>query len=118
MSEPDVKKHLEEIHGKFVIITSDKASNKFVFICRKYYISKLLADVSPNKNKNSTYSQTQESKDRIIKTNIKYCKKFGLKIIEQDKTLLIMYWLPKMHKTSIDARFIVASKSCSTKPLR
>ena len=28
-----------------------------------------------------------------------------------------MYWLPKMHKTSIDARFIVASKSCITKPL-
>ena len=77
----------------------------------------MLADVSPNKNKNSTYSQTQESKDRIIKTNIKYCKKFGLKITEQDKTLPIMYWLPKMHKTSIDARFIVASKSCITKPL-
>ena len=28
-----------------------------------------------------------------------------------------MYWLPKMHKTSIGARFIVASNCCSTKPL-
>ena len=27
-----------------------------------------------------------------------------------------MYWLPKMHKTSIGARFIVASNCCSTKP--
>ena len=28
-----------------------------------------------------------------------------------------MYWLPNMHKTSIGSRFIVASKTCSTKPL-
>ena len=28
-----------------------------------------------------------------------------------------MYWLPKMHKTSIGGRFIVALKSCSTKSL-
>ena len=28
-----------------------------------------------------------------------------------------MYWLPKMHKTPIGARFIIASNYCSTKPL-
>ena len=28
-----------------------------------------------------------------------------------------MYWMPKMHKKPIGARFIVASKHCSTKPL-
>ena len=28
-----------------------------------------------------------------------------------------MYWLPKMHKTSIGARFIAASYYCSTNPL-
>ena len=28
-----------------------------------------------------------------------------------------MYWLPKVYKIPIDARFIVTSKTCSTKPL-
>ena len=72
-------------------------------------MSKILAEVSPNENKNSTstYSQTLKSKEEIIKTNIKYCKNVDLKITEQDKILHIMYWLPKMHKT----------KNCSTKPL-
>ena len=28
-----------------------------------------------------------------------------------------MYWLPKLHKAPIGARFINASKNCSTKPL-
>ena len=27
-----------------------------------------------------------------------------------------MYWLPKMHKTPISARFIVTSKNCIGKP--
>ena len=28
-----------------------------------------------------------------------------------------MYWIPKLHKTPIVARFIIASRKCSTKPL-
>ena len=37
----------------------------------------------------------------------------------KEKALPLMYWIPKMHKNPIGARFIVASKSCSTKtPVR
>ena len=42
---------------------------------------------------------------------------FDLSITGLDKLLPILYWLPKMHKTPIGARFIVASNYCSTKPL-
>ena len=42
---------------------------------------------------------------------------FDLNIAELDKTLQIKYWLPKMHKTPIGARFVLASKKSSTKPL-
>ena len=54
---------------------------------------------------------------KTIKNSIKYCEKCDLKITEQDKTFSIMYWLPKMHKTPIGARFIVVTKSSCTKPL-
>ena len=33
-----------------------------------------------------------------------------LKEVEQDKTLSMMYWLPKMHKTPLGARLIFTSK--------
>ena len=68
---------------------------KLAFTCRKYCISKLLAEASLNENKNSasTYSQTQKFKKELNKTNIKYCKKTDLKITEQDKILPLMYWL-------------------------
>ena len=61
-----------------------------------------MAEVPTNKNKNSkSYSQTLKSKEELNETNIKYCKTFDLKITEQDKTLPIMYWLPKMYNTPI-----------------
>ena len=39
LSDPDVKKHLEELHRKFAIVTIYKASSNFACIFRKYYIS-------------------------------------------------------------------------------
>ena len=42
---------------------------------------------------------------------------FDLSITGLAKLLPILYWLPKMHKTPIGARFNVASNYCSTKPL-
>ena len=32
-------------------------------------------------------------------------------------SLPIMYWFPKLHKTPVGARFIIASKNSCTKPL-
>ena len=49
--------------------------------------------------------------------NIAVCDRFGLKVSDRDHKLPIMYWMPKMHKEPTGARFIVASSSCSTKPL-
>ena len=80
LSDPDVKKHLEGLYQKFVIVTIYKASNYFIFIYTKYCISKQLVDISPNKNKNSAsaYSHTQEHEEKAIKTSIKHSKKLIL----------------------------------------
>ena len=43
--------------------------------------------------------------------------KDNFKKTDQGKTPLIMFWLPKMHKTPIGERFIITLKNCSTKPL-
>ena len=69
-----------------------------------------------NIQSNSTYSKANFSKDDI-KNNENYCQKFDLKLTGKDCSLPIMYWLPKLHKTAIVARFIIAAKNCSPKPL-
>lgn len=43
--------------------------------------------------------------------------KVNLSIVELDKLLPTLYWLPKMHKITIGARFKVALKKGSTKRL-
>ena len=81
------------------------------------YISKLLVKVGLSNSKSKTYPKAAHSIEEIIQGNISYCKTFDLNITELDKSLPIMYWLPKMHKTPVGARFIVASHYCSTNPL-
>ena len=70
-----------------------------------------------NNQQNLTYSKANFSKEDIINNNENFCKKFDLKLTDKDRSLPIMYWLPKLHKTPIGARFIIASKNCSNKPL-
>ena len=67
-----------------------------------------------NIQSNSAYSKANFSKDDNIKN---YCQKFDLRLTEKDHSLPVMYWLLKLHKKPIGARFITASKNCSTKPL-
>ena len=55
--------------------------------------------------------------EHFINANVKFNKKFGLEISDAQKDLPSMYWIPKMHKSHIGSRFIIASKKCSNKPI-
>ena len=112
-----VSTYLEQLHRRFVIVPIDKASNNFAFICKSFYISKILNEVGINTISNPTYKVCNDSKDEIINNNTTFLQKFDLKITDQQKCLPIMYWIPKMHKNPVGCRFIIASKKCSTKPL-
>ena len=101
----------------FIVVTIGKVLNNFAFICKKYYISKILTKVGLFKSKYKTHSKASHSVKEIIQANTNYFKKFKLNITELDKLLPIMYWLPKMHKTAIGPRRFVALKNWSTKLL-
>ena len=117
LNDNDVKAYLSEFHQKFVVVPVDKASNNFSFICKKFYVSKILNEIGIIGVTNPTYKLSNKTKEEIIFENFCFSKKFGLSPDEKDKSLPIMYWTPKMHKSPIGARFIVASKKCSTKLL-
>ena len=48
---------------------------------------------------------------------IKFSNLFDIKIEEESEQLPSMYWIPKMNEKPVGARFIIASKKCTTKPL-
>ena len=95
----------------------DKASSNVAVICKRYYAEVVLKEIGILGNGSETYEKADRSKDEIIDDNRIYSEKLGYKLSEKEKDLPTMYWIPKMHKNPVKHRFIVASKSCSTKQL-
>ena len=117
LSDVNALKHLDHLQQKYVITPIDKASNNFAFICKKFYLKKLLNEVDFLNGNSPTYTKNASSAEVCIEENVEFCSQLGYKINENEKCLPIMYWIPKMHKSPIGSRFIVASKVCSTKQL-
>ena len=117
MKQDEVIEYLESFHSKYVLTPIDKASNNVAVICKRYYAEVILKEIGILGNGSDTYEQTSRSRTEIIDENQQYLERLGFDLTEKEKSLPTMYWIPKMHKTPVKHRFIVASKSCSTKPL-
>ena len=117
LEDEDAVAALSDLHSKFVVVPIDKASNNVAIICKRYYIQKLLNEVGVPGDISPTYKMSGRNTEDVIADNTIFCEKFGLSLDDRMKTLPFMYWLPKMHYSPPRCRFIVASSSCSTKPL-
>ena len=66
----------------------------------------------------NTSCKTNKICDEIIHKNTEYTKRLGFQITEKKSTTdSYHYWIPKLYKTPVGARFIIASKICSTKQI-
>ena len=99
------------------MVPIDKAANNIAFICKSFYIKRILDEVGISDLPSNTYKFCNIDVQNVIDDNIQICEKFGLQVEEGSKKLPIIYWMPKMHKNPSGTRFIVASSKCSTKPL-
>ena len=117
LQDQEVLTSLSELHSKFVIVPIDKAANNVAIICKRFYIQKLINEVGIPGDSSPTYKLSDRDPSDVIGTNTLLCEKFEITLEERLKTLPFMYWLPKMHYNPPRARFIIASSSCSTKPL-
>ena len=117
LENEEVVTALSQLHSKFVVVPIDKASNNVAIICKRFYIQKLLNEVGVPGDASPTYKLSERDPSDVIANNVLLCDKFGLSIEDRLKTLPFMYWMPKMHYNPPRARFIIASSTCSTKPL-
>ena len=117
LKQQDVIEDLRKLHDKFVLVPIDKAGNNKAIICKRYYAEVILKEIGEIGTGNSTYYKTSKNIGEIVEENIMYSKHLGLDVGERDKDLPTMYWIPKMHKNPPSARFIIASKQCSTKAI-
>ena len=117
LNRPEVVDYLKQLHENFVLVPIDKAANNIAIICKKYYVETILKEIGHIGAGNSTYEKIDKSKQEIIEENVMYAERSGFEVEEKEKELPIMYWIPKMHKNPSAARFIIASKLCSTKQI-
>ena len=121
LSSPDVKNALHNIHNDFVVVPIDKATGNIALVCKRFYASVITRELGLNNNSSTdTYNNAGGlSANDIIDGNIRDLKiKFGIDNIPiENHRLPNMYWIPKMHKNPIRARFIIASPKSSMKPL-
>ena len=66
---------------------------------------------------NETYEKINKHPEEIIQDNLEYNTGLKLSNWSKDKSLPIMYWIPKLHKNPVGSRFLITSKNCLTKPL-
>ena len=121
LSSPDVKNALDNIHKNFVVVPIDKATGNIAVFSRRFYASVITGELGLNNNSSTnTYNNASGlSANDIIDKNVRGLKiKFGIDNIPIEKhRRASMYWMPKMHKNPIKARFIIAFPKSSMRPL-
>ena len=116
--DPDIAAELAEIHGKFVVVPADKASNNIVFVCKTRYINCLMEELGMSTmTGNPTYNLTAMFKDEILQNHRSAMLIFGISLPEEVIDLPKLYWIPKLHRNTYKQRYIMGSAKCSIKPL-
>ena len=114
---------LKELHEKFIISTADKASNNFVFVCKKFYTQVLIDELGIDLGTlsctgNNTYSYVSNDKEKIINETVVSLKnKFNIICEEDNKHIPKIFWNPKLHKNPYKPRFIAGARRSVTKQI-
>jgi hypothetical protein len=65
--DPNVAKHLSLLHGKYVIVSADKAPNNIVCVCKSHYVDCLIKELCiDNSLGNPTYTPTTLTTEEIL----------------------------------------------------
>ena len=110
LKQIDVISCLEVIKKEFALALTDKASNKVVIICKRYYVDVILNKRDVIGHENNTYSKANKRCDGITAENTEYTKRLCFKITKTEKRITIKYCIPKVHKNPISARLMNGSK--------
>ena len=119
LSNHMVINYLNDLQDKYVMTPIDKADSNVAFICKRYYVEVLVKELGLAHVHSNTYEPIfNVDLSGIVKQQVDEIHNvFGIRVSKDMQTLPDIYWLPKLHKTPIKARFIIASQKCTVKKL-
>ena len=81
-----------------VLVPTNKAANNIAIRCKRHYVTVILKEIGILGAGNETYEKINENQEEIIQVNLEYNTHLKLTNGSKDKSLPIMYWIPKLHK--------------------
>ena len=80
LQDEEVWKYFKDLQMKLCIVSTDKTSNNFYFICKKFYVSKFLDEFGLHGTQRDTYKLVNKLKGKVIYDKITLSSKFDLDI--------------------------------------
>ena len=97
-----LKQGIQQFYKQFVLAPADKAGNNAIVVWRLHYINTLKSELSTAK----TYELISTDDKSVVN---KHCNeittKFNVSITESQERLPTFYWLPKLHKKTLQSSF-------------
>ena len=99
LNKPLIKNYLQELHNRYVLVPTDKASNNIAIICKYYYIKLLLTEIGLcDKKQQSAYALISDSSQTIIAQHLEKMEEVNIGIDEKQQQLPILLWIQKCTK--------------------
>ena len=123
LEKEDVKRYLNLIQKKYIICSIDKASNNYVFVCKKYYLTTLMSELGVDQNTlqcvgNNTYAPVVADEEQIVEDHRLFLHDtFNITVSTDNRCIPRIFWTPKLHKNPYKARYIAGASKSSTKQL-
>ncbi|MCP4978369.1 MAG: hypothetical protein GY931_19660 [Maribacter sp.] len=121
---PQQKINIARLQKSFIIAPADKAGNNYIFVCKKYYLECLCKELGvkwlANKwtvDGNAVYKPVPCNKEDLLKLHDLISGQFNASIDIRNKTLPMIFAVPKLHKNPYKFRYISGASKSSMRPL-
>ena len=122
MDQPEVRQYINYLHDRFVIVPVDKAGINFGIVCKSFYLDVIKNElgISDDGNiiGNTVYKPIyQKVNDIYTFHEEKLLSTFGMKLLDINHYIPLLYWTSKQHKCPYKFRFIAGASKCYNKQL-
>ena len=122
LNRPEVIKYIQYLHDRFVIVPVDKASNNFGIVCKKFYLEVIQKELGISYDGNIIGNKEyipvcQEASDIYKCHKDTLLHVFGIKLLDENQKIPLLYWTSKQHKDPYKFRFIAGASHCYNKQI-
>ena len=121
LKKDNIKKYIQYLHSRFVIVPIDKASNNFAIICKQFYVKTLMSELGIDNNVvkgNDVYKYINVSPEQLFEIHsLTLDKQFNIVLDDKNKNIPVLYWTSKQHKNPYKFRFIAGACKCTNKQI-